>query len=200
MLRIGLTGGIGSGKTTVADLFGRHGVPVIDSDDIARALAQPGQPPYDEIVRAFGADILDDKGRIDRPKLRKLVFTDTARRKQLEAILHPHIRGDIERQLRGLRGPYCVIVVPLLIEAGFTDLVDRILVVDCDEQQQVARVAARSGLADADVRRIMQAQLSRTDRLKHADDTLVNSGDVAALEAATEVLHRHYLRLAAAPA
>jgi dephospho-CoA kinase len=197
MLRIGLTGGIGSGKTTVADLFGRRGVPVIDSDDIARALAQPGQAPYDEIVRAFGADILDGKGRIDRPKLRKLVFTDTARRKQLEAILHPHIRSDIERQLRGLRGPYCVIVVPLLIEAGFADLVDRILVVDCDEHQQVARVAARSGLADADVRRIMQAQLSRAERLKHADDTLVNSGNVAELEAATETLHHRYLNLAA---
>lgn len=198
MLRIGLTGGIGCGKTTVADLFARRGVPVIDSDDIARALAQPGQAAFGEIVDEFGRDILDKGGRIDRPRLGRIVFADAAARKRLEAILHPHIHADILRQLRDLTAPYCIIVVPLLIEAGFTNLADRILVVDCDERKQIERVTARSGLKEEDTRRIMGAQLSREQRLVHAHDVLRNNGDEAALDAAVAALHRQYLQFAAA--
>jgi dephospho-CoA kinase len=198
MLRIGLTGGIGSGKTTVAALFAGHGIPVIDTDEIARALAQPGQDAYVEIVRVFGAGILNADRHIDRAQLGQLVFTDPAKRQQLEAILHPRVRAQVEQQIKPLLTPYCIVVAPLLIEAGFTDQVDRVLVVDCDEPQQLARVAARNNLLEAEIRRIMAAQLSRTKRLQHADDVLENNGDLPRLEAEVSRLHARYLALAAA--
>jgi dephospho-CoA kinase len=198
MLRIGLTGGIGSGKTTVAALFAGHGIPVIDTDEIARALAQPGQDAYVEIVRVFGAGILDTDRHIDRTQLGQLVFMDPAKRRQLEAILHPRIRAQVERQIQSLHAPYCIVVAPLLIEAGFADRTDRILVIDCDESQQLARVAARSTLNEAEIRRIMAAQLSRTERLQHADEVLENNGDLPRLEAEVRRLHARYLALAAA--
>jgi dephospho-CoA kinase len=149
-------------------------------------------------VRVFGAGILNADRHIDRAQLGQLVFTDPAKRRQLEAILHPRIRARVERQIKSLQAPYCIVVAPLLIEAGFADRVDRILVVDCDESQQVARVATRSNLNEAEIRRIMAAQLSRTERLQHADEVLENNGDLPRLEAQVRHLHAHYLALAAA--
>jgi dephospho-CoA kinase len=196
MLRIGLTGGIGSGKTTVADMFAGHGVPVIDADEIARALVTPYQPAYDEIIEAFGRAIVDDDGNIDRDKLRQLVFDNTQRRQELEAILHPRVRTEIHHRSLELDAPYCVIVIPLLIEADQLDLVERVLVVDLDEEKQVQRVGARSGLSEAEVRKIIAAQIERSERLRHADDVIENNADLASLEAQVEKLHRRYLTLA----
>ncbi len=196
MLRVGLTGGIASGKTTVADMFADHGVPVIDADEIARALVVPPQPAYDEIIEAFGRDIIDDGGNIDRDKLRQLVFDDTQRRQALEAILHPRVRTEIHHQSLELDAPYCVIVIPLLIEANQLDLVDRVLVVDLDEEKQVQRAGARSELSETEVRKIIAAQIERSERLRHADDVIENNADLASLEAQVEKLHRRYLALA----
>ena len=196
MLRIGLTGGIGSGKTTVADMFANHGVPTIDADEIARALVAPYQPAYDEIIDAFGRDIVDGDGNIDRDKLRRLVFDDTQRRRALEAILWPRVRTEIHHQSVELDAPYCIIVIPLLIEADQLDLVERVLVVDLDEEKQVQRVGARIGLSEAEVRKIIAAQIERSERLRHADDVIENNADMASLEAQVEKLHRRYLALA----
>ena len=196
MLRIGLTGGIGSGKTTVADMFADHGVPVIDADEIARALVAPYQPAYDEIIEAFGRDIVDGDGNIDRDKLRQLVFDDTQRRQELEVILHPRVRTEIRHQSMELDAPYCVIVIPLLIEADQLDLVERVLVVDLDEEKQVQRVGARSGISEAEVRKIIAAQIERSERLRHADDVIENNTDLANLKAKVDALHRRYLALA----
>jgi dephospho-CoA kinase len=198
MLRIGLTGGIGSGKSTVAALFARHGVPVIDTDEIARLATRPGCPALDEIVRAFGPSMLNAAGELDRAALRRRVFTDPDERRQLEAILHPRIRFEVERQVAALKVPYCVIVVPLLIEVGFSDLADRVLVVDAEEGDQIARTRARSQLTETEVRRIMATQASRADRLKAAHDVIVNNADLAHLEHEVGRLHQRYLSLAAA--
>lgn len=196
MLRIGLTGGIGSGKTTVADMLANHGVPVIDADEIARALVAPYQPAYDEIIEAFGRDIVDGDGNIDRDKLRRLVFDDTQRRRELEAILWPRVRTEIHHQSVELDAPYCIIVIPLLIEADQLDLVERVLVVDLDEEKQLQRVGARIGLSEAEVRKIIAAQIERSERLRHADDVIENNADMASLKAQVEKLHRRYLALA----
>jgi dephospho-CoA kinase len=196
MLRIGLTGGIGSGKTTVANLFADLGVPIIDTDEIARSLTHPAQPAYEQIVRSFGRGILDAGGEIDRARLRALVFNDVAQRRTLESILHPRIHAEVARRVAALTFPYCVIVVPLLIEAHFRDLVDRVLVVDCEEATQVQRVAARSALSETEIRAIMASQLSRAARLKHADDTIRNDAGLEALRAAVQQQHQQYLALA----
>jgi len=196
MLRIGLTGGIGSGKTTVANMLANRGVPVIDADEIARALVAPYQPAYDEIIEAFGRDIVDGDGNIDRDKLRRLVFDDTQRRRELEAILWSRVRTEIHHQSVELDAPYCIIVIPLLIEADQLDLVERVLVVDLDDEKQLQRVGARIGLSEAEVRNIIAAQIERSERLRHADDVIENNADMASLKAQVEKLHRRYLALA----
>lgn len=197
MLRVGLTGGIGSGKSTVAALLATRGVPVIDTDEIARHLTEPGNPAFDEIIRTFGKDILDGNHRIDRNKLRECVFDDIEERQRLEAILHPRIREAVRAKLAGLNAPYCILVVPLLIESGFTDLVDRILLVDATENLQIQRTAARSGLSEPEIRKIISAQASRAQRLQKADDVIENNTDRKHLEAEVERLHQWYLALAA---
>ena len=197
MLRIGLTGGIGSGKSTVAALFAACGVPVIDADIIARELVQPGQPALEEITAAFGREVLDEAGRLDRARLRDLVFADPARRERLEAILHPRIRAEMERRLAGCSAPYALLVIPLLFEAGHRDLVDRVLVVDLPEDQQRTRVIARDALPVGQIDAILAAQASRKQRHDGADDLIDNSRDPAALERQVDRLHARYLRLAA---
>ncbi len=199
MLRIGLTGGIGSGKSTVAELFAQRGVPIIDADDIARRLASPGQPAHQPIIDQFGNGILGDDQTIDRQKLRARVFANTAERKQLEAILHPLVRRTIQEEARRLEAAYCIISVPLLIEANLIDMVDRVLVVDADEKQQIQRVMARNGMSETEVRQILASQLARTERLRHADDHIVNDADLRHLESAVELLHHTYMALAANP-
>lgn len=197
MLRIGLTGGIGSGKSTVAALFATRGVPVIDTDEIAHRLSQPGQAAFDEIVRDFGEGILDENRRIDRNRLRERVFDNDDERRRLEKILHPHIRAAAQEKLAELSAPYCVVVVPLLIESGFQDLTDRILVVDAHENMQIQRTAARSGMSEAEIRKIMSVQASRAQRLQKADDVIDNNSDRKKLEAEVERIHQWYLSLAA---
>lgn len=196
MLRIGLTGGIGSGKSTVAELFNRHGVPVIDADEIARALVEPAQPAHQQLIDLFGDDILGADGHLDRARLRQRVFDNPRERRALEGLLHPLVRREIQRQLDTLEAPYCVIVVPLLIESGQYELVDRILVIDTDEALQTARVAARSGLNTDEVKKIIAAQMGRTERLGHADDVIGNTRDLKHLALEVERLHRYYLALA----
>ncbi len=195
-LRIGLTGGIGSGKSEVAKRFAALGAPVIDADAIARRLVAPGSPAFDEIVQAFGADSLDATGGIDRARLRRHVFENPAERARLEAILHPRIRAEMLAEAARLDTPYCVLVIPLLIESGQRDLVDRVLVVDADEARRIAWIKARSGLDDAEIRAIMAAQADRNTRLRAADDVLDNDGDLTHLDAEVRRLHALYLALA----
>ncbi len=196
MLRVGLTGGIGSGKSTAAAIFAGHGVPIIDADELARRLAAPSEPAFREIVQAFGEDIVTADGKLDRERLRRIVFEDPRRRHQLEAILHPRVHDEIARQTGRLHAPYCIIVIPLLIEANQRDLVDRIVVVDADEDLQRQRVAARGQLPEEQIRQIIAAQLSRSERLRHADDVILNNGALADLRASVDRLHERYLAIA----
>lgn len=196
MLRIGLTGGIGSGKSSVATLLATRGVPVIDTDEIAHRLTEPGKIPFNEIVHTFGEDILGENHQIDRNKLREHVFDDINKRRRLETILHPRIRESVKKKLNELDAPYCIIVVPLLVESGFTELTDRILVVDTMEHTQIQRTMTRSGLSEPEIRKIMSAQASRAQRLQMADDVIENNADRKHLEAEVERMHQWYLTLA----
>lgn len=197
MLRIGLTGGIGSGKSTVADLFAARGVPLIDADVIARELVEPGQPALADIAAAFGADMLDAQGRLDRARLRARVFGNPAERKRLEAILHPRIHAVMAERAAAQTAPYVLLVIPLLFEADQRDLVERVLVVDAPVETQRARVSARDHLPPAQIDAMLAAQWERQRRLDHADDVIDNSDGAAALERQVEALHRSYLALAA---
>ena len=196
MLRVGLTGGIGSGKSTVTNFFAAHDVPIVDTDAIARELVQPGEPAHAEIVRQFGVDVLDASGALDRNKMRGRVFGDLTQRLQLEAILHPRIRAQAQQRLVTLKALYAIVAVPLLLETGFDSIVDRVLVVDCDESMQVQRAAARSEMQPEEVRRVMAAQLSRRERLARADDLIENNAGLAHLEEQVTRLHQRYLVLA----
>ncbi|HWJ33944.1 MAG TPA: dephospho-CoA kinase [Steroidobacteraceae bacterium] len=197
-LRIGLTGGIASGKSTVAQRFIELGVPVIDADEVARAVVLPGQPGLTRVVEKFGASVLAPDGTLDRRALRNQVFSDPALRKELEAILHPLIQVEMERRAAAAAdNPYIVMAIPLLVEGGSRDRVDRILVVDVDESVQLQRVMTRDSSTLEQARAILAAQASRAARLKAADDVLVNSGTVPELRQAVDDLHERYLRLAA---
>lgn len=198
MLRVGLTGGIGSGKSTVAALFARHAVAIIDTDEIARALAAVGTPAHREIVSAFGREVLGAAGEIDRARLRKIVFGDTDERRRLEAILHPRIRTEVTARTTASRAAYCLVVAPLLIEANFTDLVDRVLVIDADDSLRVERTKARSGLSETEIQGILSSQLGRQERLRRANDVITNNSDIAHLEREVARLHGTYLALASA--
>lgn len=195
-LRVGLTGGIASGKSLVADLFAARGVPVIDTDVIAREVVEPGQPALAEIAREFGNEVIDAEGRLDRRKLRDLVFRDDKRRKTLEQILHPRIREVAEERARTAGGAYQVIVVPLLAESPMRASMDRILVVDCSEQTQLERLQRRDSESEAQARRMIAAQATRGERLAIADDVIDNDGSLEQTERQVERLHRKYLDLA----
>lgn len=173
--RVALTGGIASGKSTVADMFAALGVPIIDTDVIARELVQPGQPALDEIRNRFGNEVIDDAGNLDRRALRSMVFADENARLDLEAILHPRIGAETRRQADAAEGPYQIIVVPLLVGSPLTQFVDRILVVDCDEELQIERLLARDTESVEQARRILSAQASREARLAIADDVISNN-------------------------
>jgi dephospho-CoA kinase len=192
-LVIGLTGGIGSGKSTVAGEFSRLGVPVIDTDQLARELVAPGQPALQEIVTRFGPRALQDDGTLDRAWLRTRIFSDSTAKQALEAILHPRIRQRVREWLATVTSPYCVVVIPLLLETHQTDLVDRILVVDAPEKEQLKRVAARDGLSHNVVAGIMAAQTDRTTRLSAADDVIVNDADLGTLIERTRKLHMYFM-------
>ena len=200
MFVVGLTGGIGSGKSIVADSFSSHGVPVIDTDVIARDLTGPGGAALEAIRAAFGEAVMQTDGTLDRAALRRRVFPDSASRQRLEAILHPLIRQRVEQALATLTAPYALIVIPLLVETGaYRDVLDRVLVVDCPEDQQIARVMARSGLTRDEVAAILAAQASRAERLAVADDVILNTAPPDALRSEVARLHQTYLALAASP-
>ena len=195
-LRIGLTGGIASGKSAVARRFAELGAPVIDADEIARAIVEPGEAAHGEVVRRFGSAILAANGELDRRALRNLIFNDADARRDLETILHPRIQAQMRRRAAALRGPYLVMVIPLLVEGGSREGVDRILVVDADEDVRIGRLVERDGGTALQARAILDAQASRTARLQLADDVLRNDGSLQELRAAVDDLHRRYLDLA----
>lgn len=196
MLKVALTGGIGSGKSTAAHRFAQHGVPVIDADIIARDLVRPNQPAFQEVLRLFGRSILSAEGGLDRARLRQIVFSDSTSRKRLEAILHPRVYAVMEQQAAELKAPYVLLVVPLLVETGHIDLADRVLVVDLPEAEQVHRVRLRNGLSESEAKAIVQTQADRDARLAAADDVIDNSRDMAFLLAQVDQFHRMYLGLA----
>jgi len=195
---VGLTGGIGSGKSTVADLFAARDVAIIDTDAIAHQLTAPGGAAMAAIHTEFGAPFLTVDGALDRARMRAYVFDEPSARARLEAILHPLIRSETERLAAQAAGAYLMFVVPLLVESGsWSQRVNRVLVVDIPEQEQVRRVVARSALPEAQVRAIMAAQATRAERLAAADDVIDNASDAATLVPQVERLHRQYLALAA---
>jgi dephospho-CoA kinase len=199
-LRIGLTGGIASGKSTVEKRFMELGIPVINADDSSRAVVAPGEPGLAAVAARFGDRVLTPAGELDRRALRARVFADPVERRALEGILHPLIKADMERRTAAAVGPYVIMSIPLLIEGGARDRVDRILVIYTDEAVQLARLMARDSVDIAEARAILAAQGTREARLQAADDILANSGSVAELHRAVDRLHERYLRLAAARA
>jgi len=195
---IGLTGGIGSGKSAAADEFARLGATLVDTDAIAHALTAPGGAAIDAVRTLFGDSAIDASGAMDRAWVRARVFADPDARRRLEAVLHPLIRRESVARVRAASGPYVVLVVPLLIESqDYRARVDRVLVVDCPVELQVARVSARSGLSEEEVRRIIAAQVAREARLAAADDVIDNSGTLEALRSQVQQLHAQYLVRAA---
>lgn len=200
--RIALTGGIASGKSTVAAAFERRGITVIDSDQLAREVVAPGTPGFTAVTARFGADVIAADGSLDRRALRAIVFTDPAARRDLEAITHPRIRAAMAERAAASGGPYQIFMIPLLAEGGRAAEFDRVLVVDCPEDLQLQRVMARDQTDAASARAILAAQASRAARLAIADDVIVNDGDRSALETQVETLHRRYseaARVAGAP-
>lgn len=195
---VGLTGGVGSGKTAVAKLFARRGIAIVDSDEIAHELTRAGGPAIEPIRAAFGAAFVGADGALDRAAMRKLVFRDAQARRRLEAILHPLIGEESVRRSERATSAYVILVVPLLVESGADrSRYSRVLVVDCAEAQQIERLKRRSGLSDVEARGILAAQATRERRLAHADDVIDNSGSPEALEGQVAFLHEKYLALAA---
>ena len=198
-LAIGLTGGIGSGKTTVANTFAALGAAIIDTDEIAHQLTQPGGKAMMAIRAEFGGHYLTAEGAMDRARMRELVFSDPAQKQKLEAILHPLIRSQTEQAAQQAEGDYLMFVVPLLIESGnWRQRVDRIAVVDCEESTQIRRVMQRNHLSEQQVSAIMQSQASRQQRLAAADDVIPNDHDLDDMRRKVAALHQTYLQLAAA--
>lgn len=195
-LRIGMTGGIACGKTTIANLFAKHGTPIIDTDVIARELVLPGQAALDEIVTEFGTKILNTNGELDRQALRDIVFSSASSREQLEKILHPKIRDETWRQASLHTTGYILIVVPLLFESPMKAEMDRILLIDCSEQTQIQRLMARDNCSEEDAQAILDAQSSRAQRLSIANDLIVNERSLESAEQQVSILHARYQQLA----
>lgn len=192
---IGVTGGIGTGKTAVCNMFAELGVDTIDADEIAREVVAPGQPALTELVSVFGARILETDGNLNRKKLRDVVFKDDALRRRLESILHPRIRAEMSDRLAQQTGPYCLLCVPLLLETGESPEVDRVLVVDSAIETQLARASTRDDTSPEEVERIIRAQIPRAQRLAQADDVIDNNGNLEQLEKQVKTLHEKYLAL-----
>lgn len=194
---IGLTGGIGSGKSSAAKIFHELGAAVIDTDEISHELTRTGGAALNAIRKQFGGDYIAADGSLNRDSMRRLIFGDPTAKKKLEAILHPMIRAAVKARITQTQAPYALIAVPLLLETGaYSDLISRILVVDCDESLQISRTMHRSKLAMSEVRAIMAAQLPRQERLTRADDVLRNDGDMAGLRSQAAALHARYLQIA----
>ena len=201
MLIIGLTGGIGSGKSTVSQFFENLGIPVIDADQLTRELVAPGQPALRAIAKQLGSELINADGELDRAQLRERIFADPAQRKTLEAILHPLAHAAARQQLTALREAatppaYVILSVPLLIESGWTDLVQRVLVIDVSPTVQQQRASQRDGLNPGQIDAVIRSQIDRDARLAAADDIIHNDADLPALQTQVETLHRQYLQLA----
>jgi len=195
---VALTGGIGSGKSTVANAFSRLGVTVIDADMIARQVVEPGTPALSAIAAHFGNTLLHPDGSLNRARLRELIFADPTEKAWLNGLLHPLIQQETQHQIRQATTPYVLWVVPLLIENGLQARADRVLVIDVDRETQLARTTARDGVSRQQAENILAAQVTREQRLACADDVIDNSGDPSAIEPRVAALHQHYLQLAAA--
>lgn len=196
-LTVGLTGGIGSGKSTVADLFARRHVAVIDADQLAHELTAPGGAAIESIRDKFGSGFIDPRGALDRSRMRDRVFSDATAKSQLESILHPMIRVETERRAAQATSPYIILMIPLLVETGDPrGRCDRVLVVDCPEPMQIERAMARSRLSREEVEAILASQVSRAERLSHADDVIDNSGPPENLSPQVGKLHARYVALA----
>jgi len=193
-LVVGLSGGIGSGKTTVTDLFAELGVDIIDADVIARQVVEPGTEALGQIIEKFGGEIVDQDGCLDRVKLRALIFQDPTLKSWLNGLLHPLIRQEMQRLTQSASSPYCILSVPLLFENNLNNMVDRVLIVDVSEQSQVARTVGRDRVDEKQVKAIMASQASRAQRLTIADDVIDNNGDNAALVEQVRRLHADYLQ------
>lgn len=196
MLKIGLTGGIASGKSTVAQLFEHYDIPIIDADIIARQLVKPKQAAFDEIVQLFGQHIVQADGTLNRKSLRQLIFSDNAAKQQLEHILHPKIRQQFIQQSNQQRAPYCIVVIPLLVEANMKDIVDRVLVVDLEPKQQFKRLCERDDISQHDAQLIINNQCNRQQRLDVADDVINNNSSPEHLSQTVTKLHQKYCALA----
>jgi len=198
VFRVGLTGGIASGKSTAAKSFAALGVPILDSDQIAREVVEPGQPPLEHLVERFGPSILTPDGHLDRPALRNLVFSDPKARADLEALTHPAIGAAMEARSAAAGGPYQILVIPLLVEKSLSAHVDRVLVIDCDEALQIRRLSQRDGSTREQAEAILRVQAPRAVRLKAADDVITNDADMSSVQAQVAALHARYLQLAGA--
>lgn len=196
MLKIGLIGGIASGKSTVCQLFAQHGVLIIDADVIAKQLVEPQQEAYNEIINTFGHDVCLPNGQLNRQYLRQLIFSDSLAKQELERILHPRIRLQLLQQSNTLNAPYCLLAIPLLIESGMHDLVDRTLLIDIDLPLQLARLAKRDNITIEDAQLIINSQVSRQQRIDCADDIIFNNTTPQELTEYVESLHKKYLTLA----
>lgn len=197
ILRVGLTGSIGSGKSVVAHAFAELGVPVIDADEITRDLVEPGRPALEAIKERLGSQFVSAEGRLQRTQLRKYIFELPAARKALESILHPLVHDAIQEETGRLKSPYCIIVIPLLIEADQQSLVDRVLVVDASEQTCIERVVLRDQTTADAAKLILSTQLDRYIRLGYADDVITNEGSLDSITDQVARLHQQYLVLAA---
>ena len=199
VFRVGLTGGIASGKSTAAKFFGALGVPILDSDQVARDVVEPGQPPLERLVQRFGASILTPDGHLDRPALRDIIFSDPKARADLEELTHPAIGAAMQARSASAGGPYQILVIPLLVEKNLRSHVDRVLVVDCAEELQLRRLRARDRSTARQAKAILDAQAPRAVRLKAADDVITNEADMSAVQRQVETLHTRYLELAGQP-
>ena len=195
MLKVGLTGGIGCGKSTVANIFAQLNIPIVDADLIAHRLVEKGQPALTQIQQEFGTAILNQEGSMDRKKLREIVFSEPEKKQKLESILHPLIYQAMQTQLDQLNAPYCIICIPLLFETGMTSFVDRVLVIDCPVEIQIDRVRSRDNLQLERIQSIIDSQVSRIFRMTHADDLIDNSETGAKLAEQVKRLHNLYLSI-----
>lgn len=195
MLKIGLTGGIGSGKSTVAKYFAKLNIPIIDADKIAHKLLEPDTITYKKIVAHFGKNFLTPKKTLDRNKLRQLIFHNKKERLWLEKLIHPHICNEMVKCIKLFKAPYCIMAIPLLFETKNSPKVDRILVVDCSKKVQINRTRKRNSYSIGQIKAIIATQIDRKERLRQADDIIRNTGTIANLKKAVKKLHNYYLSL-----
>lgn len=196
MLRIGLTGGIGTGKSAACRIFAELGAPVIDADQISREVVAPGEPVLNAIAVLFGDSALNADGSLNRSRVRERIFAEPALRQQLENLLHPLIKQRMREQAQACRAPYVILAIPLLLEVGWQELVDRVLVIDCPVEQQISRTMRRDGVTREQAQAIIASQMARNERLRQADDIVINDSNLDHLHSQIIALHRRYLQMA----